>query len=59
MATVAKAFSEDQARLIASLRPAAKATLGGNLRTSSAPAKMGGKSVARKPPKRAPSRTAK
>ena len=54
MATVAKAFEDDKARLIASLKPAAKAPAVGIVKTSSPAAKRAGKSVAKKPPKRTP-----
>ena len=59
MATVAKAFEDDKARLIASLKPAGKAPTAVAAKTSSPAAKPAGKSVVRKPPKRTPSRTSK
>lgn len=59
MATVAKAFEDDQARLIASLKPVAKAPAAGTVKTSSSAPKPAGKSVATKSPKRATSRPPK
>lgn len=59
MATVAKVFEDDKARLIASLKPAVKAPAAGAVKTSSSAAKPAGKSVAMKSPKRGTSRPPK